>query len=277
MQKKLFPEQYTTWLDKASFPVILGVWLAITILFGCIYHYFTSDVTQLVYTKDHTTVNNIVDSIYFSFVSATTTGFGDIVPIGWFKLVSIVQVIICWMLLAVVTSKLVSIKQDVILTELYDISFKERINRLRSALLLFRQSIDRITTGLEEKEFKHKELKLVNSYITTFDYTLGEVKVAIDSNKSNKYTKDLDAINIEILFNSTLNSFEKITEMLSLLDKEKIDWKKDVSIGLLSKAISSADALFSSLENSGLQSETVNDLKTRENFIKEKLRAFMFD
>jgi potassium channel LctB len=277
MPKNILTTSHSTWLDKATFPVILAVWLLITVIFGLVYFYLTSDSTQLVYTKDHTIVTNLFDAIYFSFVSATTTGFGDIVPIGWFKLVAIAQVVICWLLLAVVTSKLVSIKQDVILTELYDISFKERINRLRSALLLFRQSIDRITTALDEKEFKQKELKLVNGYLTSFDYTLGEIKVAIDSNKDNRYTKDLDSVSTEILFNSTLTSFEKIEEMLQLLEKAKVDWKKDISIGLLTKCTTSFDTLFSSLNKSGLKEEVAQDLNSRKEYIKEKLRSLMFD
>ncbi len=86
-------------------------------------------------------INNLPDSIYFSFVTATTTGFGDFLPQGWFKLIVIAEVICGLLLLALVTSKLVSIKQDILLKEIYDMSFYERINRLRSGLLLFRQNL----------------------------------------------------------------------------------------------------------------------------------------
>ena len=113
--------------------------------------------------------------------------------------------------------------------------------------------------------------------MTSLDYTINEIKLAIDSNKSNKYTKDLDPISTEILFNSTLNSFEKIVELLLLLDKEKIDWKKDISIGILSKCSSSNDSLFNSLEYSGLKEETSRDLLAREEELKERLRNTMYD
>jgi len=264
-------------MDKATFPVILTVWLSITLLFGIGYFVFTSDYSHLTYTVDNSRVLSIADTIYYSFITGTTTGFGDIVPTGIFKGVSIVQVIICWLLLAVVTSRLVSIKQDAILTELYDISFKERINRLRSSLLLFRQSLDRITTALEEKEFKSKELKSVNTYLSSFDYTLSEIKIAIDSNKNNRYTKDIDSVNSEILFNSTLNSFEKLDEMILLLDKEKIEWKKELSIGLMAKCIKSNDELFSTLEQLALKSETIRGLKIRKEEIKQKLKNQIYD
>ncbi|MFA6065104.1 MAG: potassium channel family protein [archaeon] len=277
MNKQIDSMYSTTWLDKATFPVILCIWLTITLIFGLIYFFLSSDHTHLIYAHNQTQVTSIFDAIYFSFVSATTTGFGDIIPIGWFKVIAVAQVVVCWLLLAVVTSKLVSIKQDAMLTELYDISFKEKINRLRSSLLLFRQSLDRITTALDEKEFKPKMIKLVNGYLTTLDYTVTEIKLAIDSNKSNKYTKTLDPISTEILFNSTLNSFEKVDELLAALTKEKVDWKKDISVGLLSKCTLSNDSLFNSLEYAGLKEETARDLISRKEEIKEKLRNQIYD
>jgi len=277
MQKKLTDLRDTTWLDKATFPKILAIWFVITLLFGGMYHFLATDSAHLVYARDNSKVENLTDTIYFSFVAATTTGFGDIVPFGWFKIIAVVQVVIGLLLLAVVTSRLVSIKQDAMLTELYDISFKEKISRLRSSLLLFRQSIDRVTTALEEKEFKPKMIKLVNGYLTTLDYTVTEIKLAIDANKSNKYTKTLDPISTEILFNSTLSSFEKVEELLVTLGKEKLDWKKDISVGLLSKCTLSMDSLFNSLENAGLKEETAKDLLSRKDEIKETLRNQMYD
>jgi hypothetical protein len=277
MPKKLLNIHESTWLDKATFPKILGVWLAITIIFGLAYFFLANDYSHLTFAKDQTRVNNLVDCIYFSFVAATTTGFGDIVPTGFFKGIAVVQVVIGLLLLALVTSRLVSIKQDAILTELYDISFKEKINRLRSSLLLFRQSIDRANVSLEEKSFKGKDLKNIDGYLTSLDYVISEIKVAIDSNKSNKYTKDIDPVSIEILFNSTLNSFEKFLEMVVLFEKEKLDWRKEVSLGLITKCLSSNDSLFESLNNSGLSGKTVKDLESRKKEIKEKLREIIYE
>ena len=121
MQKKLTDLRDTTWLDKATFPKILAIWFFITLLFGGMYHFLATDSAHLVYSIDHSKVENLTDTIYFSFVAATTTGFGDIVPFGWFKIIAVVQVVIGLLLLAVVTSRLVSIKQDAMLLSLIHI------------------------------------------------------------------------------------------------------------------------------------------------------------
>ena len=277
IMKSRVSRDYGDWLDKANFKAIFTVWIGITVIFGLIYFFLANDASHLEYTVNHYQVKSIVDTIYFSFVSGTTTGFGDIVPVGAFKLIAIIQVVVGLLLLALVTSRLVSIKQNAILSELYNISFKERINRLRSSLLLFRQSIDRIITGLEEKSFKEKDLKNVNGNLSSFDYALAEIKSELDSNINNKYTKNIDYVNTEILFNSILSSFEKFVELLEILDKNKVEWKKDISIGLATKCLDSNDKLFESLKISGLKNETIHDLETRKRIIKDKLKNHMYD
>lgn len=276
MPKKILQRQ-TNWLDQATFPKILAIWLTITLLFGCGYYFLANDFDYLIYSADHSQVHSLSDTIYFSFIAATTTGFGDIVPHGWFKLIAIFQVVIGLLLLAIVTSRLVSIKQDAILTELYDISFKERLHRLRSSLLLFRQSIDRITTSIEEKEFKEKDLKNINGYLTSFDYTLTEIRSELESNLKNKYITNIDQIDSEILFNSTLNSFEKTSELLKLLEKNKINWKEDVSMGLMTKCLDSNDQLFRIAHLLGLKKETTQGLEKRKQIIKQQLKEIIFD
>ena len=142
---------------------------------------------------------------------------------------------------------------------------------------MFRQSIDRIITGLEEKSFKEKDLKNVNGNLSSFDYALAEIKSELDSNINNKYTKNIDYVNTEILFNSILSSFEKFVELLEILDKNKVEWKKDISIGLATKCLDSNDKLFESLKISGLKNETIHDLETRKRIIKDKLKNHMYD
>jgi hypothetical protein len=267
----------TTWLDKATFKKIFFVWLSITIIFGLVYFFLANDDSHLVFAASQTRVSNLVDCIYFSFVAATTTGFGDIVPSGFFKAIAVIQVVIGLLLLALVTSRLVSIKQDAILTQLYDFSLRERTNRLRTSLVLFRQSLERIHSSLEEKEFKQKDLKSLNGYLTSFDLTLNEIRHEFENGLSNKFIKKLDEISSEMLFNSTINSLEKIEELFSLLEAEKIHWKKEVDLGIITKTLSSCDSLFLFIKNSGLKNNVVFELEQRKNESKQKIKDLIFD
>src|SRR3989338_7814030 len=103
----------SVWLDKLTFTRILLLWIILIALFGIAYHFFENNDANLLYSADKTMVQKLTDTIYFSFVASTTTGFGDIIPNGWFKIISTIEVICGLLLLALVTSKLISIKQDV--------------------------------------------------------------------------------------------------------------------------------------------------------------------
>ncbi len=153
--------------ERLTFSKIFIMWISIIVLFGIFYYLVSSDASYLEYSKTGDKVSSLTDMIYFSFITATSTGFGDIVPVGMEKLIVLVEVILGLSLLAMVTSRLVSLKQEVILNEIYNISLNEKINRLRSAFHLFRSDIDRIIAKVEEDTIKKREM---NELWTNFSF-----------------------------------------------------------------------------------------------------------
>ena len=209
-------KKVNSWFDKLYFAAILVVWITLVFFFGLAYYFLSSGNTYLHYNPTQSAVQGIFNHVYFSFITATTTGFGDIIPMGYFKVIAIVEVIFGFLLLAVVTSKFVSIKQNIILGEIYELSFHERVNRLRSSLLVFRQNISRIISKVEEKEIHKREISDLYTYISSFEDILREVYGIVVKPENSEYTKTLDPLNTELVFNSVINSFEKINELISL-------------------------------------------------------------
>ena len=142
-------KKFSSWIDKLTFYHILFIWIVITALFGLAYYFLTDNNSYLLHVSEGKAVDNVMDAIYFSFIGSTTTGYGDIIPHGAFKFIYPFEVILALMLVAIVASKLVSVKQGIILSEIYDLSFYEKINELRSSLLLFRQNLSRVITNIE--------------------------------------------------------------------------------------------------------------------------------
>jgi len=190
------------WIDSLTFTRIFTVWVAVVILFGLIYHFNTTENSYLSFTKTGNYVDKVQDTVYFSFITATTTGFGDIAPNGYFKFISIIEVILGLLLLALVTSKLVSIKQDLLLGEIFEISFKERINRLRSSLLLFRQNISRQMS--RKSDDSRAQLFMLKE-------TLNEIYAILPNEKQ---VRKIGSTDLEILLNSMILSFEKLRDYL---------------------------------------------------------------
>jgi hypothetical protein len=216
----------------------------------------------------------LIDSIYFSFVSATTTGFGDIIPFGWFKLISIFEVVCGLMLLAVVTSKLVSIKQDAILNELYELSFTDRVNKLRSSLLLFRQNIDRIISRIEEGAPRKRDINTIYIHFSSFEDTLRETLTIMEKPTDKNFIKGVDPVNMELIYNSIINSFEKINELIGVFNISRIEWRTDLNIKLTEECISIDEKLFGKLNLSEkIMQNTINDLNSRKNIAISQLRA----
>ncbi len=205
------------WVNNLSFSKIFLLWISIILIFGVIYFIADNSSHELITTDNQMTTHRLQDALYFSFVTATTTGYGDIIPSGVFRVISIVEVLFSLLLFALVTSKLVGIKQDAILEELYELSIHERTFRLRSALLLYRQQMDRLKHAVIDKTITKRDLRLLPSILTGFDDALGDIKKLV-LGKKNSYVKQVDQVNIELLTNSVKASLERTASYVEVAD-----------------------------------------------------------
>jgi potassium channel LctB len=259
--------------DKMTFLNIFLVWACTVIIFGVVYHVFSNGSSYLFYQVKNQPVASVYDSIYFSFITATTTGFGDIVPIGFFKGMALAEVIFGLLLLAIVTSKLVSIKQDVILDEIYEISFNERISRIRSALILFRQNIGRVLSHVEESVVRKREVGELYLFFSNFEDILNEVIHFVYRPESRIFSKTIDKVNAELLFNSVINSFDKINELLCALNASGVEWKRDTTIFLLDRCINLSEEMFKDMRSKKVVSDqTARNIEDQKNLLISRIR-----
>ncbi len=260
------------WIDGITFPNIMIVWIIIIIFFGIAYFFFENNSSFLLNVMEGTKTSNLRDAIYFSFVAATTTGFGDIVPFGYFKVIAVFEVVFGLLLLAIVTSKLISIKQDIILSELYEISSKERINRIRSSLLLFRQGVEKMITKIEGNSIQKREIANLYSHISSLEETLSEILNLIANTRKSHFIRRMDSINAELVFNSINTSLEKLRELLDLLEQKKVYWKSEINLLVLKKCIMVNENLFNQIASSGiLPMEKVKEIVEQKNQTLEKI------
>ncbi len=262
--------KFNTWLDKLTFLHILVLWFTIIIVFGATYFYFTSTTGFLYYGADQQPVQELADSIYFSFITATTTGFGDIIPKGHFKIVAIIEVTLGLLLIALVTSKFVSIKQNVILNEMYDISFNEQIGRLRSSLLLFRQHLTGMIDKIEEKTITKREVTEIYNFTSSFEDTLHEIASMVEPEKKTHFTKEIGLLETELIFNSVTSSFEKIAELIAHLNGQSLEWRRDVTIHSLKKGLEANNRLWKILNRTkNLPAITIQEMTTKNKIVIE--------
>ena len=164
------------------------------------------------------------------------------------------------------TSKLISIKQDAILSELYDISFQDRINKLRSSLLLFRQNVNNIIHNMQEgNRSERRVINNVDFYLVYLENIFQESSYLVVKNNKGRFIKQLDPVNTEIIFNSLLQSLEKLHELILVLDHYKIRWKSDSNIEMIKKYLLINEELFERLNNSkDMIRHSLEDLNQRK-------------
>jgi len=272
--KHLNKRDVETWFDKVTFTRILLIWVFLIVFFGGLYFYTSNDFSYLWYSRLGRQVNSLQDSIYFSFVTATTTGFGDITPVGFFKMIAIFEVISGLLLLAVVTSKLVSIKQNTILNEVYDLSFTEKVNRLRSSLLLFRQNLGRVMVRIDEGNIRNREVNDIYIHISSLEDSLNEVISLYGRSDTNHFRKNVDPVSTELILNSAMHSFEKLNELVTMMNQHRLEWRREITVKLILHTMSLNDQLLGKLVESGaLIENTARDFKVRSSEIMGALKT----
>jgi hypothetical protein len=88
-----------------------------------------------------TGVGGLLSAFYFSCVTATSVGYGDIVPHGAARVIAIVEAVAGLVIFGCVVSKFVSWRQEELIGEIHHIAFEERLGRVRTNLLLVRAEL----------------------------------------------------------------------------------------------------------------------------------------
>jgi len=121
-------------VEKTSFGALFGIWLGISILCGVIYWIWGVIFDPCL--KIHgvplaSNMESLGTAVYFSFVTATSIGFGDILPIGMARFIAVAEGIAGLLIFGCVISKLVSHRQDLLIEEIHITTFEERLGRVR--------------------------------------------------------------------------------------------------------------------------------------------------
>jgi hypothetical protein len=104
-----------------------------------------------------TGVHGFFSALYFSAVTATSVGYGDIVPTGMARVLAIAESIAGLILFGCVVSKFVSRRQETLIGEIHRIAFEERLGRVRTNLLLVRAELQATARLCEGQEMAPRE------------------------------------------------------------------------------------------------------------------------
>jgi len=260
-------------IEKTKFSQVFTFWLIMIILFGMIFFllgYVPENSLTYADKMMSPSWDGFFNSLYFSFITATSLGYGDVAPMGISKFLAGFEVILGLIIYGVLISKLVGVKQEVLLEEVYNISYEEIIDRLRSGLYLFRADVNRMLEKIESNTIKQREIHDLWILFSGLDTTLLNIQKLIKPTLSEKfYHKRLDAFRLELFLNSIQLSINKMQELIKALDSHKINWKNEMIITSIEDDVKVVRQIVDYLFKRGAEKKVIDKLEELQKSLDE--------
>ena len=208
---------WSNWLDilaSWSLEQLVGFWLAIIVVFGFIYWVAGIGMgwgLQAGNTAIRPDVNGLGTAIYFSFVTALSIGYGDIIPVGPLRILAVTEGIAGLLIFGCVISKLVSRRQEELVEEIHRTTFEDRLDRVRTNLhLVFAdlEAMDQINR--QHSALSDQVLRRFESSVRVFT---GELKTIHDLLYRSQLLPEEDAL--ESLLANLALCLESLTDLLN--------------------------------------------------------------
>jgi len=124
-------------IDRQPTSRLFLLWIALTLAFGLAYWLAGLMHHSGLYENGKRldgSLRGLANAIYFSFITVTSVGYGDILPHGLARVTAIIEAIAGLLIFGAVISKFVSRRQDQVVEEIHRITFDERLDRIQTNL-----------------------------------------------------------------------------------------------------------------------------------------------
>jgi hypothetical protein len=139
-------------LDKLSYATLS--YIIFGIIVGCALYYWLADGTN----KSDLSFGN---SLYFSITTFTSLGYGEIVPVGFGKVISSLEVLSGLVFIALLVGKLASERQAALLLLIYTSDQQRRLGEFELNLDTLTETVE---TALEEHDTQTLNIKSRSAY-----------------------------------------------------------------------------------------------------------------
>ncbi|WP_417848855.1 ion channel [Thalassoglobus sp.] len=144
-------------VDTLSIEQWVVLWFSMVLVCGCVY--WISNWTSFPGLQQNdkplsASLQGLVDCLYFSVVTATTLGYGDITPVtSWARLLAAAEAIGGMVVVGAMISRLLSAQQEKLLRDTHNLAFNERLGRMQTSLHL-------LIAEFQDMESQHAERKV---------------------------------------------------------------------------------------------------------------------
>lgn len=171
------------------------------------------------------TVERLLDSLYYSIITATSTGYGDITPQGLSKLLAAMQSIMALFVFAVFVTKLVSNRQEITLEQVHRLSFEDVVHNTREGMHQMRSDFDRAIQEAEETGSLSEERW--TDILIAYKQGQSILQEIPDFYDDGNHLYTIDERREQLLQEGVHRTLHRINQLLDVLSAKGIDWTSD--------------------------------------------------
>jgi potassium channel LctB len=126
-------------VDRLTMAQVFATWLAVII--GCGVAYWLFDLSSAAGLTEGSrpvgaNLRGLLTAIYFSFITATSVGYGDVLPIGATRVLAVSEAVAGLMIFGLLIAKFVSYRQEMLVREIHSATFEQGLDRIQTNLHL---------------------------------------------------------------------------------------------------------------------------------------------
>lgn len=167
------------------------------------------------------------DSIYFSIITATTVGYGDIIPQGLSKFLAATQSIFAFFVFGVCISKLVSHKQEIAIRQMHKLTFEDVFRNTREGLYIVRKDFDH--TMLQAETVKRIDEEHWENLMVAYKQAQSLIAEIPDFYRGDGDLYTIDERREQLLQEAVHRTLHRINQLLDTFARSGIDWMADTA------------------------------------------------
>jgi hypothetical protein len=227
--------KFVDFLGNQSVGALFRLWIMVVVLCAVIYWLLGWSASPALLSNTEpigTGARGLFSAFYFSSVTATSVGYGDIVPHGAARAVAIVEAVAGLVIFGCVVSKFVSRRQEELIGEIHHIAFEERLGRVRTNLLLVRAELQATARLCDGRDMTPPEaLARVESAAMVF---VGELHAVHDLLYRPHSVPD-EAI-LEAILAGLASVFREFNELLACVQMQRVARSPALSVSITAMA-----------------------------------------
>lgn len=164
----------------------------------------------------------MLTGVYYSIITATNTGYGDIAPHGFSRVFAAGEAVISLLIFAVFIGKLVSRKQNIVIRHMHRTSFESAFHDVREDLHIVRKDFSRVIEMVHNRE--EITTRKWQSLRVAFMQIGGILREIPDFYDAEHHLYRIDLRRERLLIEAFHRTLDKLDAMFAVFDEYKVDW-----------------------------------------------------